>query len=75
MNRDLRIHRSALFDDLPSLKPIWDGDQKPARLSHVDKSGDHLIYGPEVARSWTAMRGSTVLTIQFPPSNADSVLP
>ena len=41
----------------------------------LDQSGDYVIYGPEVSHSWTAMRESTVLTIQFPPSNADPVLP
>jgi hypothetical protein len=41
---DLRVRRAPLLDNLPSLKPIRDGDQEAARLSQIGRS-DHLRRG------------------------------
>src|SRR6266446_6197042 len=41
---DLRVRRSPLRDDLPGLKPIWNGDQQATRLSQIRRS-DHLRRG------------------------------
>jgi hypothetical protein len=35
---DLRVRRAPLLDNLPSLKPIRDGDQEAARLSQIGRS-------------------------------------
>jgi hypothetical protein len=38
----------------------------------LKKIGDYVIYGTDVKHTWTALKTSTVLTVQFPPSWTDT---
>jgi len=45
-------------------------DQAGNQLDDVwlEKVSDYVIYGPDVMHTWKAVKESTVLTVQFPPS-------